>query len=85
MYTILNAQAPQKTCNTLNIGYKGIEIAFILLGVENDDLEDKLEYTYDNYASANQYDMHEVSELARNIYIEWLCDIKNFFLTKKVA
>ncbi len=85
LYTVLNSYAPNKTCHQLKVGYNGIETAIIIMGIEDEDLKDKLNDTYYENACVKENELISVPELAQTIYLKWLNEIKDYFLTKKVA
>lgn len=82
IHTILNASKPDKTFNTLETDYMGVNNALILLGVEDKKLYSILEHSfYDTVCTLNE--LSESKKLAKTIYHNWLNEIKNYFLTKK--
>ncbi len=85
LYSVLNSYAPKQTCHELKVNYNGVETAIILMGVKDEALKEKLSDTYNDYARVRENDLISVPELAQTIYLKWLNEIKNFFLTKKVA
>ncbi len=85
LYTILNAYAPNETCHELKVSHNGIEAAIIIMGIEDKDLKDKLDDTYHDCACVKENELISIPELAQTIYLKWLNEIKNYFLTPKVA
>ncbi len=85
MYTILNAYEPDKTANELKVDYKGIDIALIIMNIKDENLIEKLHDTFYDLACDRKSDWISAPELAQTIYLKWLSEIKNYFLTKKVA
>ncbi len=85
MFTILNASKPNVLMHELKVDYNGIDNALALMGIEDEKLIGKLHDTYYNCVSNGESDLLTVLELAKIIYLKWLNEIKNFFLTKKAA
>ncbi len=84
MHTVLNAYDPNHDDYELKPKYSGIDTALLLMSIEDEKLIEKLHDAYYN-GVFGKYSMLSAPELAKIIYVEWLHEIKNYFLTKKVA
>ncbi len=85
MHTILNVYDPNKTTHELKAKYSGINSAFIIMGIKEEDLEIELDNAFYDCVCVTENDLVSVPELAKTIYMKWLNVIKNYFLTKKAA
>lgn len=84
MHTVLNSFDPTKGDMDLKAEFNGIDIAFTLLDIADEDLCGILSETYHNIVCDSD-ELRPADELAVVIYYEWLTEIKNYFLTKKTA
>ena len=88
MFEILNAFHPEKCENEFQIDYKyrGFENALILMGLDNEELNESLGEIFNEYLNLKN-PKHDIAanELAETIYIEWLVCIKNYCVTLKTV
>ncbi|WP_233881879.1 hypothetical protein [Tenacibaculum piscium] len=80
MHSVLNCFNPDGELKEFNAEYSGIDTALMLMGVNDEMLIGRLHDSYYNGVFGNS-SMMVATELAKVIYVEWLCDIKNHFLT----
>lgn len=84
MHVILNAFNPlQANPCDIEINYKGVENALILMDIEDDDLKENLELLYEKNIFSRT--LENAYHLALSIYFEWLKYIKDFYTTQKAS